>query len=368
MPRRASRQELPNISNEMGCVRCDGKAVLRKEDFMDKKAGLDGILAGGKERGDLMEHGGGLLRFLKPTRSALSVLVVESPAYLPKLREMMPAAALFAVTAETDDTDASELQGLDVSWFFLDYRDTPLPFKRESFDYILADRCLETAGNPQDIAAGFGLFLRPTGCLLTSFLNVRHWSVIEDLRDGHFYAIVRRLFALPEMETLLAASFYKEVSFLPVWREAPQGLIERLEAAGFENPGRDLEAKFWLCRARRTSDEVAPLKECFTPAVRRTLVTLLRRLEYGIEVEENAAALWQLYLEEGIFPEYLLDFAAQTIVHQRDLLRVLLQTAGPQLAGEIAEAAQRRLPRGEVRDILQGFAAKSVKGAAKDEG
>ena len=145
-------------------------------------------------------------------------------------------------------------------------------------------------------------------------------------------------------------------------------MIERLEAAGFENPGRDLEAKFWLCRARRTSDEVAPLKECFTPAVRRTLVTLLRRLEYGIEVEENAAALWQLYLEEGIFPEYLLDFAAQTIVHQRDLLRVLLQTAGPQLAGEIAEAAQRRLPRGEVRDILQGFAAKSVKGAAKDEG
>ena len=150
-----------------------------------------------------------------------------------------------------------------------------------------------------------------------SFLNVRHWSVIEDLRDGHFYAIVRRLFARPEMETLLAASFYKEVSFLPVWREAPQGVIERLEAAGFENLGRDLEAKFWLCRARRTSDEVAPLKECFTPTVRRTLVTLLRRLEYGIEVEENAAALWQLCREEGIFLEYLVDFAAQTIVHRR---------------------------------------------------
>ena len=33
-----------------------------------------------------MEYGGGLLRFLAPTRSALSVLVVESLAYLPKLR------------------------------------------------------------------------------------------------------------------------------------------------------------------------------------------------------------------------------------------------------------------------------------------
>ena len=97
-------------------------------------------------------------------------------------------------------------------------------------------------------------------------------------------------------------------------------------------------------------------------------MTLLRRLEYGIEVEENAAALWQLCREEGIFLEYLVDFAAQTIVHRKDLLHVLLQTAEPQLARELAEAARRRLPRGEVRDVLQKLAAESVKGAAEDEG
>ena len=50
MPRRASRQELPSISNEMGCARCGGKATLRKEDFMEKKARLDGILMGEEER------------------------------------------------------------------------------------------------------------------------------------------------------------------------------------------------------------------------------------------------------------------------------------------------------------------------------
>ena len=50
MPRRASRQELPSISNEMGCTRCGGKATLRKEDFMEKKARLDGILMGEEER------------------------------------------------------------------------------------------------------------------------------------------------------------------------------------------------------------------------------------------------------------------------------------------------------------------------------
>ena len=144
-------------------------------------------------------------------------------------------------------------------------------------------------------------------------------------------------------------------------------MAERWEAAGFENPGRDLEAKFWLCRARRTSDEVAPLKECFTPAVRRRLVTLLRRLEYGIAPEENAAALWRLYFEEGLFPEYLLDFAAQTIVHQAELLRLLLQTAEPPLAQELAGAAQRKLSGEAVQEALRQFAARRQKGGAMDE-
>lgn len=317
---------------------------------------------------ELLEHGGGLLRFLHPTSAPLRVLVVESFAYLPKLREMLPFAELFAVAAEPECAEAPALQGLDVAWSFLDYRETPLPFAREMFDYIVADRCLETAGNPQDIAAGFGLFLQPTGYFLTSFLNVRHWSVIEDLREGHFYAIVRRIFARSEMETLLAASFYKEVSFLPVLREAPQDVLARLEAAGFENRRRDLEAEFWLCAARRTSNEVAPLKECFTSAVRRRLVTLLRRLEYGIEPEENAAALWRLYREEGIFPEYLLDFAAQTVVYQAALLHILLESAEPSLAGEIAEAAQRKFSDGDVQAVARTFALKMMReGAAADE-
>ena len=50
MPRRASRQELPSISNDMECTCCAGKAMLRKEDFMEKKARLDGILMGEEER------------------------------------------------------------------------------------------------------------------------------------------------------------------------------------------------------------------------------------------------------------------------------------------------------------------------------
>lgn len=311
-----------------------------------------------EEREELLEYDGGLLRFLRPTQVALSVLVVESLSYLPKLREMLPKAALFAVTAEPERAEVALLQDLDVSWSFLDYREVALPFAHGSFDYIISDRCLETAGNPQDIAAGFGLYLQPTGYFLTSFLNVRHWSVLEDLRKGHFYAIVRRIFARLEIETLMAASFYKEVSFLPVLFEASQEVLARWESVEFENQRRDLDVKFWLCCARRTADEIAPLKECFTPAVRRRLVTLLRRLEYGIETTENAASFWQLYRTEGIFPEYLFDFAEQTIVHLASLFKTLLQTAEPSLARELIKTAHRKAVADDVRKIFHTFAKK----------
>ena len=61
-----------------------------------------------QEEYDLFSYAGGLLRFLPATRERLAVLVVESLAYLPKLREMLPAARLFAVAAEADRAEAPE--------------------------------------------------------------------------------------------------------------------------------------------------------------------------------------------------------------------------------------------------------------------
>lgn len=50
MLRRALQQELPNISDEIGCVCCDRETTVRREAFMEKTARFDGILAGEKER------------------------------------------------------------------------------------------------------------------------------------------------------------------------------------------------------------------------------------------------------------------------------------------------------------------------------
>ena len=184
-----------------------------------------------------------LLSFLKGSELPLSILVVESVGYLPALRRLFPRAALYAVTAN-GQPESPEYAGLSVHWTALDYLAAPLPFAPETFDYIISDLLLEQAGNPQDIAACFSRYIKQTGALLTSFRNIRHWSVLEELRDGHYYRVCARLFAKPEFEKLLYASYYKAVRMRAQRRAAPPEVMARLQAAAFENTHDDLETEF----------------------------------------------------------------------------------------------------------------------------
>lgn len=269
----------------------------------------------------------GLLEFLTPSDKALRLLVVEDLAYLPPLRRLYPAAEFHAVAADPAAL-AAVPTSLAVRCECLDYRETPLPYEKEFFDIIVAERCLDTAVNPQDIAAGFGTFIRPTGFLLTSFANIRYWRVLESLMSGHYYALVRRLFARFDFEILLAASFYKDVFFLPgEGAEIPQEIATRLAAAGFEYP-QDMATEVWLVQAWRSTRAVARLKAAYTPAVRRRLVTLCRRIEYGIDRAENRRALRRLCQEEGITPLYLAAFTRQTIFCRAAFRAALAEEAG----------------------------------------
>ena len=294
-----------------------------------RHAGMKGYAAcrkraGGKNLGD--GTGLGLLQFLTPSDAPLRILTVEGSAYLPALRLLYPAAALYAVAAE-EASLAGIPADVDAEALCLDYRETPLPYERESFDILLAPHALETVVNPQDIAAGFGTFLKSTGFFLTSFSNIRYWRILEELMGGHYRVLVRRLFAKPEFEILLSASFYKDVFFLPGARqEIPAELAARFKTARFEGPS-DMATEVWLVQAWRSTRAVARLKAEYTPKVRRRLVTLCRRLEYGIDVAENGAALQALCSEEGITPRYFAAFTRETIV-QRGAFRAALTAAG----------------------------------------
>ena len=300
---------------------------------------------------------GGLLQFLHETPENLRVLVVESCLYLPELRRMMPDAELYAVVADEDVAGIADYQGLGVHWTILDYHEVPLPFEKDFFDYILAERCLETAANPQDIAGGFGTFLKETGFFLMSFQNIRYWKVVQDLMEGHYYGVVSRWFAKPEMVKLLYASFYKDAVFLPQQSPAPADFVQQLTEFGFENLSHDLETEVWLVQASRNTPEIAALKSCYTKEVRRELVNLLRRMEYDIDVEENAQALSRLCAKEYIFPDYLAAFIMATIIHTEDFFRALYKSSFDKAKlREILEAALEVYTRAEDLEILQKIA------------
>lgn len=283
-----------------------------------------------KKNDDLLAH-------ITPTPEPLQVLVIESLSYLQELKEKIPQAQVQVVVADRTDVD-SETFGAKILEH--DYLAAPLPFPQESFDIILGDRLAELAENPQDILAGLAHYVKPTGYLLTSFQNIRHWRQLEDLAAGHFYALRARLFAREEFEKLLYACFYKEVFFHPLYDRAKNGQLQPFLAAGFENMGDDLEVAYYQVRARRSMGEIALLKAYFDKETRKELSKLLKRVEYNVDPEENARAVWQLYEQKGMFPDYLASFVVETSILRQTLVARLLQAAGDK-AEAFCEALRR---------------------------
>lgn len=270
-----------------------------------------------------------LLGFLQAGDLPLRILVVESLYYLPELRQMMPQAEILAVAAESDAMDGYE--GLDVAFFCVDYLNERLPFAAESLDYIISDLTLEQAGNPQDIAAGFSTFLKQTGSFLTSFRNIRHWSVLEELMDGHYYHVVARLYAKSEFERLLYASYYKNVTVRPQRREADSDIVDKLVAAGFENIHADIDTEFWLVKADRSMPEMALLKSMYTKEQRKQLSDYLHRIEYGVDLEGQCRLFWAFYEETGLFADYTANFVKQAVFHPERFYRNLVRYSGREL-------------------------------------
>lgn len=266
-----------------------------------------------------------LLQFLQGEVPPARILVVESLSYLPALRQMYPDAQILAVAADGDRFADPAFAGLSAHFTALDYLAEPLPFPRGSLDCIISDLALEQAANPQDIAAGFSLFLKPTGMLLTSFRNIRHWSVLKSLMEGHYYSVVSRLYARHAFENLLYASFYKSVRMLPQKRPAKDDMAERLAKAGFANEQDDLNVEFWLVRADRSMPELALLKSLYTQENRAELSRLMHRIEYGVGEEAACHDFWALYSALHIFPDYAAQFAQETVYHLAPFYRALLR-------------------------------------------
>lgn len=256
-----------------------------------------------------------LMSFIDAEDYFQKILVVESSAYVENLRERFPFAEIFFVT--DDEDDAEKFSG-EVKISLMNYREERLPFEEEFFDLIIGDLTLEVVINPQDIAAGFSRYIKQTGFFLTSFRNLRHWKVLEQIMRGHYGGIVSRLYTRKDFERLLYASFYKDVRFSPLVKKSPPEVLKKLLECGFENYGDDLETEFWLVKAARSMPELSMLKSMYTPEIRADFSRIIHRIEYDIETELSVKKFWEIYDAAGMFAEYAKNFIDEVVIHHEN--------------------------------------------------
>ena len=263
----------------------------------------------------MREIGFYLTNFIDPDDDFKTILTIESVEYLPEIVKKFPRARIFAVLSD----ESKIREEFQIEWKILEYRETPLPFRKEYFDLIISDLTFEVVGNPQDIAVGISSFIKKTGFLITSFRNIRHWEILKNLMHGKYSGIISRLYSRGGFEQLLYASFFKHTRFAPIRRlpekKDDKKIFKKLIDCGFENRD-DLETEFWIVRAARSMPELALLKSMYTYDLRQEFAFILHRIEYEVETEASVRQFWKFFRDHKMFVDYAALFIHEAVIHR----------------------------------------------------
>jgi hypothetical protein len=250
-------------------------------------------------------------------------LLLESLEYIEKVVALYPHAHLTVVTEWEEAATLAEFAGMDIEWHFGDCRRGKLPFPENSFDAVLAENLLTQAYEPYDLLMDISRKLTDVGVLYGDFLNVRYTGVLAALKQGEFPVREKHLYAKCEMVRLLDDTLFKEIDFVPGDSDENSEAEALWEAAGYANINHELSVSRYLFRAACSTAAVANLKGLYSPAVRKELARILHRIEYDVQRAENLERLQAFCAQEGIFPEYLQDFIAESCCHRERVLALL---------------------------------------------
>lgn len=253
------------------------------------------------------------LYFLQPSNEPLKILIINANSLLMWILEQFPQSKVDLVISSKDDLMGLDFSQVSVTIYEYDFTKEPLPFVPESFDYIIADRCLEQMENAQDMALAMFFWLKEDGCLLTSFSNHKCGDIETDSLEKTLGAW--RGYSLEEVENLLKISFYKEFAF-GYSRSADiiDEFIPLPNGKGGLSTQVANEAAVWLVAAYRSTFETAFLKRRYRKDVRQKMACLLRRVAYDVERDASCAAFWALCEEESVKVSYIAAFIENTMV------------------------------------------------------
>jgi SAM-dependent methyltransferase len=307
-----------------------------------------------------------LLQFLKSEPGLRRILAVGCSSLSAKIAEALPQAELSVVERTEMHIEHAESK---VQCYTLDFAVEELPFPKESFDYIITGSCIEQMVEPEDFVRRLFVYLKPEGKLLASFGNVRHWSVLKDLMEGHWHYAKQtngkeynalHFFTLTEISRLFENAHYKEVQFAAQIEKAPEALLTKLEQCGFINFNGDLEVTHWLVQVCKIDKAAECLKRFFTAKVRLTLVFLLRRIENDIDLQKNCENFWQLCIAEKIPVQYLVAFIENTMLQVEKVLITVAFSAEENAQQETGILLLKEAYKGHANSMIINYVLASL--------
>jgi hypothetical protein len=227
-------------------------------------------------------------------QAPLQILVIGNLEAASLIRQQFPEAQITVVLVPTEEL-IPELPSVRI--LRIDFTHERLPFEEESFDYIIADRCLEKMNNKQDFAFAMFFWLKQTGCLVTSFFDGN--GKMDRYGEAGCEADIL------SVRQLLAISFYKEIEIIDIDE------CSFLVPAVFKAVGNE---RVWLVRAYRSTHKAAVLKQYFVPEIRRQLAIFLRRVAHDVDRNQSCQNVWLICDQYKISLLYIVAFIQNTML------------------------------------------------------
>ena len=208
------------------------------------------------------------------------------------------------------------------------------------YDFIIIPRLAEFALDAHRLLTLLKNRLTPTGVLITAQLNGNYHALLKEIQSGQHRFFDRHLYGQREITNLMYASFFKDVTVLPIGADENLTNSANLQTG---DPNR-----FWLEVCRPHTPIVTALKagEQY-PGENAAITAYLRRMEYDIDTSDLA-------IDIGAIPTRRLALFIHSVIadqHKDGLLSKL----SPFLPEEKLAALRQSLDELAVDDIPDFF-------------
>ena len=247
----------------------------------------------------------GLANFLPYNTAKVNILVLESEQYLPVIRMKLPRARIYSVNKEFNIRNNPSYSSLNINWVNLEFWNEPLDLPKESFDYILSAHVIQLVEDLSSFADKLRPILKQTGELLLTCPNTLHWQSIINLISKKNPPYNNRIWNGEIARSVISGVFYNHITLKPNMNPAPDEIKEKLLSLGYNNENNSLDISSWNIKAIKPNINTLQLKQHYSAKIRKTLTDILRRIEYGVDIEKNTKIIIDLWEKKHISADYM---------------------------------------------------------------